>query len=72
MITLYSNGCPMCNLLKLKLKEARIEFDICSDVDVMTNMGMTKVPMLKVNDKLFDLDEALEWLKKQTGEDDNV
>ena len=68
MIVLYSTGCPMCGLLKTELEKANIEFTVCADTVIMEDRGMTRVPMLEVNNELYDLNEALEWI----GENKNV
>ena len=33
-VILYSTNCPRCNVLKKKLEEKKVEFDISNDVDL--------------------------------------
>ncbi len=62
---LYSTGCPKCKILKQKLDEKGITYEICSDVKVMMEKGMRSVPMLEVNDKIINYEESLNWIKEQ-------
>lgn len=64
MVVLYSTGCLMCDLLKTELEKANIEYVICSDIDTMINMGLNELPVLEVNGKLMNNNEAIDWIKK--------
>lgn len=70
MITLYSKGddCPNCMALKAELDKSNIEYIICSDIDTMINMGLNELPVLEVNGKLMNNNEALDWIKKGANE----
>lgn len=68
MITLYSNGCPNCMALKAELDKSNIEYIICSDIDTMINMGLNELPVLEVNGKLMNNNEAIDWIKKGANE----
>lgn len=65
IIILYSNGCPKCNVLKSKLDEKNIKYEICSDIDIMLGKGFKSVPMLEVDNKIMDYIESLNWVKEQ-------
>lgn len=65
IIVLYSNGCPKCNVLKSKLDEKNIKYEICSDIDIMLGKGFKSVPMLEVDNKIMDYIESLNWIKEQ-------
>lgn len=45
-VIFYTNHCPCCEVLKAKLVEADIAFEIMSDTDAMLKMGITHLPML--------------------------
>lgn len=65
IIVLYSNGCPKCNVLKSKLDEKNIKYEICSDIDIMFGKGFKSVPMLEVDNKIMNYIESLNWIKEQ-------
>ena len=58
MITIYSTGCPRCNVLEKKLEQ--------KDMEVMLSMGIKSVPMLQIDDgALMDYMNAVNWVKEQ-------
>lgn len=62
---LYSTGCPKCEVLKKKLAEKGVQYTENNSVDEMLKLGMEAVPVLKVNDRLLDFKEAVDWVNKQ-------
>lgn len=68
MITLYSNGCPNCMALKAELDKSNIKHIVCSDIDTMINMGLNELPVLEVNGKLMNNNEAIDWIKEGANE----
>lgn len=64
-VTLYSTGCPKCNVLKKKLEAKNINYSTNSSVDEMLKMGISQVPMLKVNDYLMNFKEAVDWINEE-------
>lgn len=62
LITLYSTGCPRCNVLKQKLDSKKIEYTVVNDVDIMTEKGISTVPVLEVNSQLLQFKEAVDWV----------
>ncbi len=64
-VILFSTGCPKCNILKKKLAEKGVKYDENNSVEDMLSIGITVVPMLKVNDDLLDFSEAVKWLNQQ-------
>ena len=64
MVTLYSNNCLNCDILKSELKKAHLEYQECNDVDKMIEMGLNEMPMLGVGDKMLNIGEAITWIKK--------
>lgn len=64
MIRLYSTGCPKCKALEKKMEEKNISFEKIDDVDLMLSKGFMEVPMLEVDEKLYDFREAIKWLNE--------
>lgn len=60
---LYSTGCPNCRILKEKLKAKNIAFEECNDVDKMVELGFTRVPILEVDGKFLEFQDALLYLQ---------
>ena len=73
LIILYSTGCPKCNILKEKLKSAKIIYAEVSDKDIMTANGIDVVPVLEIDGARVNFTAAMEWLynKKRNGEQQN-
>lgn len=64
-VVLYSTGCPKCNVLKKKLEEGKINYEVCQSVEKMLNMGINEVPVLGVDDKLLSFGEAVKWVGRR-------
>lgn len=63
-IILYSNNCPRCKILKRKLDDNKINYEIIDDVDTMIDKGLSTVPVLEINGRMLDFKEAVEWVNK--------
>lgn len=61
-ITMYSTGCPKCNILKKKLDENGVAYSIESDVDKMQALGLTELPALSVDGQMLNFNGAITWL----------
>ena len=66
MVVLYSTHCPMCNALAQRLNEAKIEYQVETDIDVIQELGFTTVPMLKVDDRILTYREAIAYINSLT------
>lgn len=64
-IILYSNDCPKCKILKTKLDEKNITYDICSDIELMILKGFQSMPILEVDGKIMNYLNAINWIKEQ-------
>ena len=64
-VIFYTNHCPCCEVLKAKLVEADISFEIMSDTDAMLKMGITHLPMLSFEGNMMNYPAALAWLKER-------
>lgn len=60
-VTLYSNGCPKCNVLKKKLDEAGVQYDVCAQESELLKMGIDKTPVLSVGENMYDFHDAVKW-----------
>lgn len=63
MITLYSTGCPKCNILERRLMNDGISFNISNDVDELIDMGFQNAPVLQIGDSFIDYANAMKLLK---------
>lgn len=63
--TLYSTGCPKCQILIKKLNLNNINFTTISDTAYMLSKGFTSVPMLEVDDKIMNFAEANKWINER-------
>lgn len=61
-IILYSNNCPRCKILKKKLDDNKINYEIIDNVDIMIDKGLSTVPVLEINGRMLDFKEAVEWV----------
>lgn len=68
-VILYSTGCPKCEVLEKKLNNAGITYGKCNDVDVMTKLGIQRVPVLSVDGKLHEFSEANIWINSYNDHD---
>lgn len=64
LVTLYSNGCPRCNVLKKKLDAKGIAYEVNDSIDDMLTLGLSQVPVLKVGADLLDFVEANKWINE--------
>lgn len=64
-LTLFSTGCPRCKVLKQKLQSKNIEYDEVTSVDDMLALGITEVPVLRVDGELLDFLKAIAWVNNQ-------
>lgn len=64
MITLFTNDCPKCKMLKELLDNKEVKYTICDDVELMKTLGFKTVPMLDVHGELVGFSEALRYIDK--------
>jgi glutaredoxin len=63
-IILYSTGCPKCKILKKKLEDKNIDYVENDDIETMISLGIEQVPVLSVDNKLFQFAEAVKWVNE--------
>ena len=61
-VILFSNECPRCKVLKKKLQKCEINYSENTDSNKVLELGLTSFPMLKVNEKMLDFREAVQWI----------
>lgn len=64
-VILYSTGCPKCNILKKKLEDAQIDYNVIEDVDVMISKGLKEVPWLEVDGNLMNFVDSSKWINER-------
>lgn len=62
LMTLYSNNCPKCKILKEKLDSKHIQYILNTNVDEMIEKGFTFVPVLEVSGKYLNFAESLKYI----------
>ena len=60
---LYSTDCPKCKILESKLDEKKVDYRVCSDVEVMQSKGFSSVPMLEVDKEIMNFNGAIRWIQ---------
>lgn len=63
-ITLYSTGCPKCQILEKRLKKNNLDFIISNDVDILIEKGFQSAPVMAVGKLFYDYTSAMNLLKK--------
>lgn len=64
-VVLYGNNCPKCRILAEKLGLKNIDFEENNNVENLISMGFMSVPVLEVDGKLMDFQEANNWANSQ-------
>ena len=64
-VILYSNHCPCCEVIRQQLTACRIPHEVVTDTQLMLDLGMTHLPMLRVGEELMNYPAALRWLKER-------
>ena len=59
---LYTTQCPKCKVIENKLKAKNIEFVTVDAQDKLLELGITSVPVLKVDDKMMNFLEANKYV----------
>ena len=61
-VILYSTHCPKCTVLETKLKDANVDFELETDMDVMIKKGFMSAPKLEVDGKVMEFGDAIKWV----------
>lgn len=63
-VILYTTHCPKCEILESKLKNKNVAYEINEDVEQMLSLGISEVPQLKIENKIFNFGEAVRWVNE--------
>lgn len=63
-ITLYSTGCPQCRVLKRKLDDLKLEYDIVSDPQQIIAMGFQSAPVLEIDGERYNFVQGINWVRE--------
>lgn len=58
-ITLYSNGCPKCKILKERLDEKGIKYKESSDTNFLEQNKILAFPALSIDGKILKFYQAI-------------
>ena len=64
-VTLWSTNCPKCNVLKSKLEQKGIKFELVEDADKMIEKGFMSAPMLEVDGSVMNFPDAMKWVMER-------
>lgn len=68
MITLYSTNCPKCKVLKKKLDQLNVEYDLIEDIDAINkfadNNNIHEAPFLVIDDQILNFKDANKYLNR--------
>lgn len=64
-VILYSTGCPKCNVLKAKLDNKNIKYDVVSNVDIIMSKGISTVPVLEIDGQLLEFKKSVDWVNER-------
>lgn len=64
-VIFWSTHCPRCNVLEVKLKQKKINYEENNSVEEMTAKGFKEAPKLEVDGVVMDFKQAVDWIKEQ-------
>jgi predicted DsbA family dithiol-disulfide isomerase len=67
MIKLLTTHCPRCSVLQKKLDAAGIKYEEITDVETIQSYGVDAVPVLVIDNEIFDFTAAVKWVNDYNG-----
>lgn len=64
-VILHTTGCAKCKVLKKKLDDAGVKYDVNEDVSKMRALGLLSAPALSVDGMIMDFSAACRWADDQ-------
>lgn len=62
MVVLYSTGCPKCEILKEKMEQKGVKYELCENLGIMSALGITFVPVLGIDKTLLNFSDAIKYI----------
>lgn len=62
-LILYSTGCPLCEYVQAKLDEKKVDYQLVTDEEEMTSLGIDNIPVLSVDGKLLEFSDATSFIE---------
>ena len=66
-IVFYSNNCPRCKILKMKLTQKGLKHEEINDDRIFETKGFKSMPMLEVDGKIMEFTDAIAFVNKLGG-----
>lgn len=66
-VVLYSNHCAKCDILKEMLDNKNIKYIIEDNIEKLKELNFTRMPMLKMDDRILNFKEAFNYLSGGNG-----
>ena len=63
-VVLYTTGCPKCVVLKSKLDNKSIRYDVKEGEEEIKKKGFLTAPLLEVDGKIFEFMDAINWINQ--------
>ena len=64
MILYTKESCPMCNVVKMKLDNAGIEYEVNQNETEQEALGIDMLPVAKVNRELLAFKQILNYIEE--------
>jgi glutaredoxin len=69
LITLYSNNCVKCKIIKKQLEEKGIKYEIVEDMDAILaeakEHGISSMPFAKINGEILELQALQKYISER-------
>lgn len=71
-ITVYSTGCPKCEILKRKLNDKNMEYTEVTDITALNEKNIRHVPVMEIGGKYLDFNESIKLINKANAVEDII
>jgi len=65
VILYHQDGCPTCRMVDTLLKQNKIEYESCKDINYMTSIGIKHTPVLEVDGTRLVGKDIIMWIKRK-------
>ena len=63
-MVLYSNNCPKCKVLKMKLDQKEVQYETTDNFTVLMEKGIMSMPVLEIDGKFLEFTEAVKYVNE--------